>query len=206
MYCTVNAREQGTLCSKIFIRKERQTMSHVKITVVFKVNNITTHRQILNTWVSMSCMFPRFLSLLSTSQRPTTIYGISSQDCGGLDLSAFPRGGVSLSNYTQTKRNPQKAETSSQILIPWLGDMVDFWIGFAAPPWRAGMTTLCHSRLYPPVRDLEFGYRSSEIVYHIIIILALCVYQLSCLMLGSGSFHHQAKIVRKTLIPTVLWC
>ncbi len=24
--------------------------------------------------------------------------------------------------------------------------------------WRAGRTTLCHSRLYPPVRDYEFGY------------------------------------------------
>jgi hypothetical protein len=28
--------------------------------------------------------------------------------------------------------------------------------------------------------------------------------RISCLMLGSGSFHHLAKIVRKTLIPTVL--
>jgi hypothetical protein len=26
--------------------------------------------------------------------------------------------------------------------------------------WRAGTTTLCHSRLYPPVRDYEFGYRT----------------------------------------------
>ncbi len=24
--------------------------------------------------------------------------------------------------------------------------------------WRAGTTTLCHCRLYPPVRDYEFGY------------------------------------------------
>ncbi len=33
-----------------------------------------------------------------------------------MDLSTIPRGGVSLSHYTQTKRNPQKAEPSSQIL------------------------------------------------------------------------------------------
>ena len=26
--------------------------------------------------------------------------------------------------------------------------------------WRAGTTTLCHSLLYPPVRDNEFGYRT----------------------------------------------
>jgi hypothetical protein len=25
--------------------------------------------------------------------------------------------------------------------------------------WRAGTTTLCHSRLYSPVSDYEFGYR-----------------------------------------------
>ncbi len=26
--------------------------------------------------------------------------------------------------------------------------------------WRAGTTTLCHSRLFPPARDYEFGYYS----------------------------------------------
>ncbi len=46
------------------------------------------------------------------------------------------------------------------------GDKVDYDIGLSYRPrlhrlaWRASKKTICHSRLYPPVRDNEFGYRS----------------------------------------------
>ncbi len=47
------------------------------------------------------------------------------------------------------------------IVADWRGK-VDFGIGLSYRPsgyigWRACTTTLCHSRLYPPVRDNESG-------------------------------------------------
>jgi hypothetical protein len=54
----------------------------------------------------------------------------------------------------------------SQILSPWLGDLVDFGIGLLYRParmrigWRAGTTTLCQSQLYPQsaIKNLASGY------------------------------------------------
>ncbi len=62
-----------------------------------------------------------------------------------------------------------------QILRPLLGDIVDSDIGLSYRParlhigWRAGTTALCQSRLYPPVRDYEFGYSLS--VYSFVVSL-----------------------------------
>jgi hypothetical protein len=56
--------------------------------------------------------------------------------------------------------------SEAQIHSPWLGDKVDYGISdcrtgpSTLQGWRAGTSTLCHSRLYHPVRDYEFGYRS----------------------------------------------
>ncbi len=60
----------------------------------------------------------------------------------------------------QTARDPSHTgQISSQILSPWLGDIVDSGLGLSYRHaidyigWRADMTTLCQRRLYPPVRD-----------------------------------------------------
>jgi hypothetical protein len=50
-------------------------------------------------------------------------------------------------------------------MVPGRGDKVDYGIGLSYRPsgyigWRAGTTTLCYSRLCPPVRYYEFGYYS----------------------------------------------
>jgi hypothetical protein len=52
----------------------------------------------------------------------------------------------------------------SKFLGPYWGEIVDSGIGLSYRTarlnigWRTGTTTLCQSRLYPPVRDYEFGY------------------------------------------------
>ncbi len=44
----------------------------------------------------------------------------------------------------------------AQFIVPDWGDKVDYDIGLHR---RADTTTICHSRLYPPIKDYEFGYR-----------------------------------------------
>jgi hypothetical protein len=53
----------------------------------------------------------------------------------------------------------------AKFIVPDWGDTVvcAYVISLSYRPsgnigWRAGTTTLCQCRLYPPVRDCEFGY------------------------------------------------
>jgi hypothetical protein len=53
--------------------------------------------------------------------------------------------------------------TDAQIIVPNWGDKVELWHRVVVPArqaigWRACTTTQCHSRLYTPVKDYEFGY------------------------------------------------
>jgi hypothetical protein len=58
--------------------------------------------------------------------------------------------------------------SEAQFIVPDWGDKVDYGIGLLHTvlsgymDWRAGTTTLCHSRLFPPIRDYEFGYCTLE--------------------------------------------
>jgi hypothetical protein len=65
----------------------------------------------------------------------------------------------SISDFTKLKY--QRA--AAQLIVPDWGDKVDYGIGLSYRHvgyigWRAGTTTQCYSRLYPPARDYGFGY------------------------------------------------
>jgi hypothetical protein len=55
-------------------------------------------------------------------------------------------------------------ESEAELIVPDWGDKVDYGIGLPYRPVRLhrlavrGTTILCQSRLYPPIRDYEFGY------------------------------------------------
>ncbi len=53
---------------------------------------------------------------------------------------------------------PYQKKPVAKFLVPELGDIVDSGIGLSYRPaslyWRAGVTTLCRSQLYPPSQEL----------------------------------------------------
>ncbi len=55
----------------------------------------------------------------------------------------------------------------AQFVVPDWGDRVDYGIGLSNIGyigWRAGTTTIYHSRLYSPIRDYEFGYSRVNLI------------------------------------------
>ncbi len=67
---------------------------------------------------------------------------------------------------TFSTRTSAMAAVAHFIVLDW-GIKSRLWHRVVVPArqaggWRAGTTTLCHSRLYPPVRKYEFGYMTYQ--------------------------------------------
>ncbi len=79
-------------------------------------------------------------------------------------VSKCSRKHYSCEQNSHTDKSVQIDNTEAQFIVHNWVDKIDYGIGLTYRPvrvhgWRAGTTTLCHSRFYPPVMDYEFCYR-----------------------------------------------
>ncbi len=89
---------------------------------------------------------------IGLSYRPASLCSLATQFQTRF-LESIPRPTAGLKIQTLVK------SSEAQFIVPYWGDKIDYSIGLSGYiGWRAGSTTPCHSRRYPPVRDYEFGF------------------------------------------------